>query len=805
MAAESTSADTPGTKERMLWLWSNLIGQVVTISCNDGLKWEGLMEGKSDDEFDVVLSSVRLRTSSKKKPTDKTMVKQKLQISCKDIAYLQATDVQITEHEVSGRTTKLTGDPSDRELVSWTGDTENQVNLDSNMDGDCGTWDQFADPVNQFKSTYCEEMYTTKLNKGDFSQSQIEDAHRIADEIERKGGGRHDHATWADDYDEEAKHSCIPRSSDEVSQEQYQRAQNSYIPPHLRGKAGAAPSASLAPPVVNPSNDATLTQMNRTGIQSHAEVEAAAKAAAVSEQYEKQGNLRYRKDDGPPTALPEDVYQEPASDHSPPSAPVPQQEMDKTIQPTIAAAPTAVSPAVPTSSLSIGGRRSIKQNGIAGGLNRNSRILDPTGRNMVIQKLSNGASTVSREQEIAKLKEASNQIQEKLDKGKKKEEAKNKDEDDEDGETPVKEAKKLNPNANPFKMPGGGEEGGPEGAVSKEFKPADEPTWKPQLSDKAKESKFICKIIADGIYQKLRQSRSTQTGQQIPIPGDSQSFNHEWDGDDYYWDEENEEVSGGNRNFNQQQPPMPGYHQPPPQQHPHQHPNPNMQHDHQGMSMQPRQQYPFPQQQQQYHQHPQQGMQPNPSWPPQQQPQYQQQPQPPSQWNAPNTGYTQPNYGQQSHHIQQHPQQMSQQPMPQQYPQQGMQHGIQQRPPFQGYQQQPHGGYQPQQQMQVGGMHQYNAQHQQQQDHMMGGPPMQQQQLPTSSHSQQFAQQMPPRGPPNQPQYGQQMGVHDQVGMDVGMQQQYQPNQMHGGHPPGQRRMVQQPNMQQNVPQRMNR
>ena len=84
-----------------------------------------------------------------------------------------------------------------------------------------------------------------------------------------------------------------------------------------------------------------------------------------------------------------------------------------------------------------------------------------------------------------------------------------------------------------------------------------------------------------------------------------------------------------------------------------------------------------------------------------------------------------------------------------------------------------------------------------------------------------------------QPQYGQQMGVHDQVGMDPAMQQQYQPvcvinifpfmwllvylkrlkkkkkkkikiqNQMHG-HPPGQRRMVP-PNMQNPPPRSMGR
>ena len=401
MAGDNNCTDTAGTAERMLWLWSNLIGQVVTISCTDGLKWEGLMEGKSDDSFEVVLSSARLKSSSKKKQTEKTLLKQNVKISCSEIAYLQATEVQVTEHEVSGRQTKLTGDPSDREFVPWSIDNENTVALDPSMEGDCGTWDQFADPMNQFKSTYHEELYTTKLEKDKFSQTQIDNALRIADEIERKGGGRHDHATWADDYDEEAKHSCIPRASDEISQELYQKAQTSYIPPHLRGRPGAAPSASLAPPPVNPSNDATLTPQNRTGIQSHAEVEAAAKAAVgdYPQQYEKMGSLRYRKDDGPPTALPEDVYQEPAMDHQPPSAPVPQQEQEKPLPTTTALA--AVSPAVPTSSLSIGGRRTIKQNGMTG-LGRN-RILDPTGRNIVIQKLSNGTSAVSREQVCRKF------------------------------------------------------------------------------------------------------------------------------------------------------------------------------------------------------------------------------------------------------------------------------------------------------------------------------------------------------------------------------------------------------------------
>ena len=137
----------------------------------------------------------------------------------------------------------------ERDMVAWRpdggdkyGDLEGGGELESGNNG--GKWDQFAENkrLHGVVSTYDENFYTTELDKNKFTDEQKKHASRMADEIARGGGGDHDAEKWADDYDEEAMHSCVTRESDEITMNQYNKSQ--YVPPHMRAR-GAGP----APPV----------------------------------------------------------------------------------------------------------------------------------------------------------------------------------------------------------------------------------------------------------------------------------------------------------------------------------------------------------------------------------------------------------------------------------------------------------------------------------------------------------------------------------------------------------------------------
>ena len=55
--------------------------------------------------------------------------------------------------------------------------------------GGAAGWDQFeANAKYGYKSTYSEDLYTTKLDKSKMSADQLKHAQRMASEIEGRGG-----------------------------------------------------------------------------------------------------------------------------------------------------------------------------------------------------------------------------------------------------------------------------------------------------------------------------------------------------------------------------------------------------------------------------------------------------------------------------------------------------------------------------------------------------------------------------------------------------------------------------------------
>merc|ERR1719486_775986 len=96
--------------------------------------------------------------------------------------------------------------------MMWEGGGDGAVAVDMSLDDstqDHVAWDQFAVNEKQFgvKSTYREDLYTTKLDMTKITNSQREAAERIAKEIEAGGQAYQEEDAVGDD--EEAIHSAV--------------------------------------------------------------------------------------------------------------------------------------------------------------------------------------------------------------------------------------------------------------------------------------------------------------------------------------------------------------------------------------------------------------------------------------------------------------------------------------------------------------------------------------------------------------------------------------------------------------------
>ena len=227
------SAGTP--HERLLFLTAHLQGRHVTVTTKDGKQYDGVFKASPpEDKFSVVLGWARLKV----KP-DAIVPKpiKELKIGAADFASVVAFDVDLfedeagavrnkgevladTEIEVGGR-----GAGQDRELQkvasAWlTADADGGLGGGGGLTGLSGNWDQFAQNQARFgvKSSYNEELYTTKLSNQKFTKAQREEAARLAAEIESKPATsahvaeeRGQQEEGDDDMDEEDKFSTVIR------------------------------------------------------------------------------------------------------------------------------------------------------------------------------------------------------------------------------------------------------------------------------------------------------------------------------------------------------------------------------------------------------------------------------------------------------------------------------------------------------------------------------------------------------------------------------------------------------------------
>ncbi|KAJ9469671.1 Ataxin-2-like protein [Diplonema papillatum] len=818
--------------ERIMWLWSNLVGQTVLVTVRDGQIWEGLFESKEDASMTVVLSCARLKASDTNERTSKTSQKSTLTIPSSDIVFVLAQDAHLAENAVQGIQQHGTALDKNRELVPYNFDKSGATfgyELEDQPRQNGTKWNQFQanEELYGVKSSYDEKHYTTSLDYHTFSPEQIAKAAKMAAEIEAAGGGKHDMATWADDFDEEAKHSCVPRESDQVSMDQLKSAGKQYVPPHLRSSMDARQPAAPRPAAPRPAaaSPASAAPMAHDNMMHHQQQQQQQQQPPPA--YERDGSLQLRADgSGRPVGIPSEYYNDEAAaaPHSQPaplaaqsmprplaaqagqSPPPPPQQQQPASQPPVSpsaaqqqqqpppppAAAAAALAAQPQSAMRTSALQNLSMHRRPGAV-RTKMSLMPQ------QQPSQSKADV-----IASFRNASVSLTDKLNQRKTPKPetaaplAPQPDTPQQAPETPegldTPQKKKLNPAAQPFVMQSsqshddedsktGKEPTTPEKSEGRE--PFPEPVWKPALSEKAQETQFICKVIANGIFHRM--TKQAKGGSPMPIPGDPDLFSHEWKGDDYYWDEEYEsDDAGGHRQANESYnngTPYPGaYHQH--HQH-HTHHQHSVQHQHHeqhmhGMGMQhqdssqmPPRNQGYPQQYGGFQQPPQQQWQGNQPSQQFQQHSWQHSSQP-GQYQSPNQGYQQPQQ------YQQHPMHHQQQPPHQQqhlYQQPQGQHSMAGGPPMRsgGYQNYPsqHSNF-PSQPSQVPSHMQHQSSHYQDPNlHMQQGM---QGHLPSSSMG--YPHQHMQHRQQQQPQYGQ-MGVSDQGhhGGDQVMQQGSYPMQ----------------------------
>ncbi|XP_022980565.1 polyadenylate-binding protein-interacting protein 3-like isoform X2 [Cucurbita maxima] len=195
--------------DRLVYLTACFIGQHVDVQVKNGSIYSGIFHSSNTEkDFGIILKMARLTkdTSSRGQKTigdssikapSKTLV-----IPAKDLVQVIAKDVTVTKdglsNEVDYENQELLIDSiisqsrqhdAERELKPWIPDDDDPQfpELDNIFDGPWNrSWDQFEVNEKLFgvRSTFDEELYTTKLERGPQTRELEKEASRIAREIE---------------------------------------------------------------------------------------------------------------------------------------------------------------------------------------------------------------------------------------------------------------------------------------------------------------------------------------------------------------------------------------------------------------------------------------------------------------------------------------------------------------------------------------------------------------------------------------------------------------------------------------------
>eukprot|EP00252_Welwitschia_mirabilis_P013172 TRINITY_DN2907_c0_g1_i3.p1 TRINITY_DN2907_c0_g1~~TRINITY_DN2907_c0_g1_i3.p1 ORF type:complete len:799 (+),score=199.47 TRINITY_DN2907_c0_g1_i3:221-2617(+) len=237
------------SNNRLLFLTMLLIGQPVEVHVKNGSIYSGIFHTANiDKDYGIVLKMARLikdgvqgdRKDNYKDNLQKAHIKT-FMILAKDLVQVVAKDIPLTEdatrigrirencHEILTDAALAHGHQLEgqRELKPWTPDKDipEDLDLENTFQNTRNRyWDQFETNKSLFgiESTFDEELYTTKLEKGPQTKELELKASQIAREIEEEACGNFHLAeergicfgNGPDQYDEESRFSSVIRVED---------------------------------------------------------------------------------------------------------------------------------------------------------------------------------------------------------------------------------------------------------------------------------------------------------------------------------------------------------------------------------------------------------------------------------------------------------------------------------------------------------------------------------------------------------------------------------------------------------------
>ncbi|XP_010273958.1 PREDICTED: polyadenylate-binding protein-interacting protein 4-like isoform X2 [Nelumbo nucifera] len=276
-------------RDRLIYLTMCLIGYRVEVQLKNGSIYSGIFHAtNAENDFGIILKMARLTkdcsfkgqkpiSDSTSKAPSKTLI-----IPAKELVQVIAKGVPLTwdgltsgvqrERRQDIMTDSLISQSQvvevERELEHWTPDEDGPQcpELESIFDNPWNrNWDQFEANKSLFgvKSTFNEEFYTTKLERGPHMRELEREATRIAREIENEE--THDlhlaeerGLNFHDDYDEEARFSSVLRGVDDSG---YEESEDSALDSHnsdtFGASSGSVISRSFSDVVRGKTNDGT--------------------------------------------------------------------------------------------------------------------------------------------------------------------------------------------------------------------------------------------------------------------------------------------------------------------------------------------------------------------------------------------------------------------------------------------------------------------------------------------------------------------------------------------------------------------
>ncbi|PKU61794.1 hypothetical protein MA16_Dca023572 [Dendrobium catenatum] len=234
-------ASSPSS-DRLIYVSSCLIGLHVEVHVKNGSTFSGIFYSVNAKDFGIILKMAQLikdgAVKGQKGAPEAHKRPQTIIIPARELVQIIAKDVPLAIDEFSTANVRekrkdLMIDSVisrshnvevERELERWTPDVDDPEcpELDNIFDGTWNrNWDQFQTNETLFgvKSTFNEELYTTKLVRGPHMREIEREASRIAREIE--GEETHDlhlaeeRGMHFPDIDEESRYSAVHRQIDD--------------------------------------------------------------------------------------------------------------------------------------------------------------------------------------------------------------------------------------------------------------------------------------------------------------------------------------------------------------------------------------------------------------------------------------------------------------------------------------------------------------------------------------------------------------------------------------------------------------